>query len=80
MNDKNESTPESGGGEVRKFLGNFFASLAQDLVRLVASFAVGTGAGALVCWYYGLPLVLSLIGGILVLGFALALTSDTWFS
>ena len=43
----------------------FFASLLfaflDGIIKFVVAFAVGTGAGALVCWYYGLPLVLSLV-------------------
>ncbi len=80
MNDNNESTSEIDGGGFRKFLVSFFASLARDAFQLVVAFAVGTGGGALVCLYYGFPLALSLLGGILVLGIALALTTDSWFS
>ncbi len=46
----------------------------------MAFFAVGTGGTALACWYYGIPLGFSILGGILVLGVALALISDnTWW-
>ena len=49
--------------------------MLRDLLRgvwlLVAAFAIGTGAGGGVCLIYDLPLVLSLIGGFLVLAFAL---------
>ena len=62
----------------------FFRTLLQGIVRdaikFITAFVVGTGAGAIVCWYYGLPLALSLIGGFLVLGIALALMSDSLFS
>lgn len=80
MNNKNEPATEGDGGEVRGLVVSFLASLARDAFKLIVSFAVGTGAGAIVCWYYGIPLGFSILGGILVLGFALALTSDTWFS
>ena len=64
--------------------GGFFKSLLTGLVRdafkLIIAFAVGTGAGAIVCWYYGIPLVFSLIGGILVLALALAFMTDSLFS
>ena len=80
MNDRNESTTEVHGGGVRGFLTSFLASLARDAFQLVVAFAVGTGAGAIACWYYGVPLVFSLLGGILVLALALALTTDSWFS
>ncbi len=65
-------------------VGNFFKDLGKSiikgLVQYVIAFAVGTGAGALVCLYYGVPLVFSLIGGFIVLGLALALMSDSIFS
>ncbi len=49
------------------------------IVKFVIAFGVGTGAGAVVCWYYGIPLEFSIIGGILVLGIALALVSESGF-
>ena len=71
---------ESHEGGVRGFLSSFFLSLVRDAVKFIIAFAVGTGAGAIVCWYYGIPLVFSLLGGILVLGLALALSTDSLFS
>ena len=49
------------------------------IFQVVIFFAVGTGGGAIACLYYGVPLVFSLLGGILVLGIALALMSDSIF-
>ena len=64
--------------------GGFFKSLLRGLVRdafkLIIAFAVGTGAGAIVCWYYGIPLIFALVGGILVLALALAFMTDSPFS
>lgn len=48
-------------------------------IKMFVAFAIGTGATAIACWYYELPIVLSLLGGILVLGLALALMSDSIF-
>lgn len=79
MNKKNEPTTRKYGNGVGGFLAQFFASLAHGFFQLLLAFAIGTGGAALVCWYYGLPLALSLLGGILVLGLAVALTTDTWF-
>jgi len=62
------------------FLKELGTVLLGALVRFILAFAVGTGAGAIVCWYYGLPLALSIVGGILVLGLALALSTDSIFS
>jgi len=48
-------------------------------LKFVIAFSVGTGAAAIVCWYYSIPLGFSILGGILVLGLALALMSDDIF-
>lgn len=80
MMDKKEPTTDVDSRSVRSFLTSFFASLARDMFQLIVAFAVGTGAGAIACWYFGVPLIFSLLGGILVLGFALALTTDSLFS
>lgn len=49
------------------------------IFKFVIAFAIGTAGGGIVCWYYGIPLVFSVVGGILVLGLALALMSDSMF-
>lgn len=63
-----------------EFFKDIVKVIAGALVQVLIAFAVGTGAGALICWYYGLPIILSLIGGIVVLGIYLALISDSPFS
>ena len=80
MNDDHNSIVGRDEEKSRGFLASFFLGLVRDIVKFIIAFAVGTGAGAIVCWYYGLPLALSLIGGILVLALALALTTDSLFS
>ena len=80
MNKEHESTTGVDGIGSRGFLTSLVAGLAQGALQLVLSFAVGTGAAAIVCWYYGIPLAFSIIGGILVLAIALALSTETWFS
>ena len=49
------------------------------ILKFLIAFSVGTGAAAIVCWYYSIPLGFSILGGILVLGLALALMSDSIF-
>ena len=49
------------------------------ILKFVIAFSVGTGGGAMVCWYYSIPLGFSILGGILVIGIALALMSDSMF-
>lgn len=62
-----------------EFLNELMKTSFNALVKLTVGFSIGTGAGAAVCWYYGIPMGLSIIGGILVLGIALALISDLGF-
>ena len=64
----------------RGFFASLFIGLARDLFKFVIAFVVGTGASAIVCWYYGIPLVFSLVGGFIVLALALALMTDSIFS
>ena len=80
MQNDSDKKIESHEGSVRGFLWSFFHGLVRDAVKFILAFAVGTGAGAIVCWYYGNHLVFSLLGGILVLGLALALSTDSLIS
>ncbi|MRX27244.1 hypothetical protein [Kangiella sp. HZ709] len=47
--------------------------------KLIIAFIIGTGAAAIVCWYYSIPLAFSIVGGFIVLGVWLALMSDSIF-
>lgn len=80
VQDDPDSKTEFQEGGVRGFVSSLVAGLVRDAVQLIVAFAIGTGGGAIVCWYYGIPLIFSLLGGILVLGLALALLSDSLFS
>jgi len=64
----------------RSFPSVFFGGIAHGFMMLLAAFLIATGASALVCWFYGLPLALSLIGGFIVLGIALVIMSDSPFT
>ncbi|MEM7763085.1 MAG: hypothetical protein AAF290_03330 [Pseudomonadota bacterium] len=59
------------------FLGGIFKAIANAFAQMLAAFAVGTAVAAAVCWYYGLPLILSLGGGLIVIGVWLALQSES---
>ena len=80
MSDDYNSKAGPDGEASRGFLATLLIGLVRDAVKLVVAFAVGTGASAIACWYYGIPLGFSLLGGILVLGLALALSTDSLFS
>ena len=78
MNDDRSAKTELHEGGVRGFFSSLLLGIVRDIVKLVVAFVVGTGAGAIVCWYYGFPLGFSILGGILVLAVALALTTDSF--
>ena len=67
-------------GGVRGFFSSLLRGIVRDAVNFIIAFAVGTGAGAIACWYYGIPFVFSLLGSTLVLALAFALTTDSLFS
>ncbi len=79
MNDKKNSNEEVYPGGVRGFLSSLVSGIAEAFVKYLVAFVIGTGAGAVVCWYYSLPLALSLVGGVLVLALALAFSTDSLF-
>jgi len=56
------------GQMFRGFFGDLFTGILRDLMVITIVFILATGISALVCLYYGLPLVLSLVGGFLVIG------------
>ncbi len=80
MQDDTDTKTKPGNGGFRGLLASFLLVLARDAMKLLVAFAPGTGAGAIACWYYGIQLVFSVLGGILVLGLALALATDSLFS
>lgn len=41
--------------------------MIRDTIGLWITFVIGTIAGAVICLYFGAPLIFSLLGGILVL-------------
>lgn len=61
-------------------LKSFFLGLAngmmRDLFRLIAAVGIGTGIGAGVCLYYGVPLIFSFVGAFVVLGVVVLLLTD----
>jgi len=80
VNDDHKMNANPDDRTSRGFFAELLMGLVRDAVKFVLAFAIGTGVSAIACWYYGIPLVFSLLGGILVLGLALALSSDSLFS
>ncbi len=80
MSDEGKADTKSGKMTVRGFLAELLTGLVRDAIKFIVAFAIGTGASAIACWYYGIPLAFSLIGGFIVLGLALALSTDSLFS
>ncbi|QDZ01384.1 hypothetical protein FQ775_13915 [Nitratireductor mangrovi] len=59
--DRPDGAPEQG------FWTTLLQGLIRDTVGLWLTFLIGTGAGAVICLYFGAPLIFSLLGGVLVL-------------
>jgi len=64
-------------GILSSALMGFLRDFSKAIIQGVVGFGIGTGVGGIICWYYGIPLIFALLGGILVLGFALALVMDS---
>ena len=79
MTSDDDKTDQPLKAQPRGFFAEIFNALAKSLVVFISAFAVGTGVSAAVCLYYGVPIVFSLLGGLIVLGIALALTSGSLF-
>ncbi len=54
------------------FFSNLVSSILRDLMKLVIIFALGTFGGAVICLYYGFPLVFSFVGGVAIFAIAVA--------
>jgi len=63
----------------RGFFPRLLRGILKELIVMAIVFAVATGISAAVCFYYGLPLILSLIGGFLSVGAVFYIKSDSIF-
>ena len=72
-----EKTPGAGSGQIGSFFAGLLRSILQDLIVMAIVFGVATGISAAVCFYYGLPLALSLIGGFLAIGAVFVVKSNS---
>ena len=65
----------------RSVLNAILLGVAKGVYRvaltLTITFAIGTAAGAFVCLYYGMPLMFSVVGGMISLGVAVALVLNS---
>lgn len=65
---RKDNNPEKpGGANKHGFLSTLLQGLIRDTIGLWITFLFGTGVGAIICLYFGAPLVFSLLGGVLVL-------------
>ena len=62
--DRPDATDES---NKQGFLSILLQGFIRDTVGLWITFLFGTGVGAIICLYFGVPLIFSLLGGIIVL-------------
>jgi len=57
----------TGRSNSQGFLATLLQGLIRDTVGLWITVLIGTVAGAVICIYFGIPLIFSLLGGVLVL-------------
>ena len=62
--------------QIIDFLKDISKIFFTTFVQMLSVFSLGTGAAAIACWVYDAPMSLSLVGGILALGFFLGVY---WF-
>ncbi|TNF17712.1 MAG: hypothetical protein EP318_20450 [Rhodobacteraceae bacterium] len=65
QDDHRPKKPE--GSEQQSFLSVLFQGFLRDTAMLWVSVLIGTVLGAVVCVYFGAPLIFSLLGGALVM-------------
>jgi uncharacterized membrane protein YeaQ/YmgE (transglycosylase-associated protein family) len=56
-----------GDSSKQGFLATLLQGMIRDTVGLWITFLFGPGVGAVFCLYFGVPLICSLLGGLLVL-------------
>lgn len=78
MSDKDNAQPKNGTRQIG-FLESLLRGFVSDILWLLAAFLIATAITALVFWVYNIPIALSIIGGILVLGIAIAIRSGGSF-
>lgn len=49
------------------FLTTLLQGLIRDTIGMWITVLIGIGAGAVICLYFGVPMIFSLVGGVLVL-------------
>ena len=62
-----DQSEQSKRGNTQGFLSSLIQGAIRDTISLWVSFLIGTVAGAVMWLYFGLPLIFSLLGGVLVL-------------
>jgi|APEBP8051072974_1049382.scaffolds.fasta_scaffold36322_2 hypothetical protein len=72
MTDRNPDKKSALADGATGFFSNLVSSILRDLMKLVIIFALGTLGGAVICFYYGFPLVFSFVGGIAIFAIAVA--------
>ncbi len=64
----NDDRPDKPDRPARKgFLATLLEWLIRDTITLWMTVLIGTVVGAVICLYYGIPLIFSLLGGVLVM-------------
>ena len=65
--EKKESSDKSDRPNSQGFLVTLLQGLIRDTIGLWIAVLIGTIIGAVICLYFGIPLIFSLVGGVLVM-------------
>ena len=70
--DQDRTKPDINRSRNAGFFGDLIRSIVNSFVKLMIIFMLGTTGGAVVCLYYGFPLIFSVGGGIAIFAIATA--------
>lgn len=70
---QNDNRPDnSDSSNNQGFLTSLIQGAIRDTIGMWISVLIGTAVAAVICLYYGIPLIFSLVGGVLVLSVYMA--------
>lgn len=70
---QNDNRPDnSDSSNAQGFLTSLIQGAIRDTIGMWVSVLIGTAVAAVICLYYGIPLIFSLVGGVLVLSIYMA--------
>ena len=69
---KDDRPDKPSGSNSQGFLTSLIQGAIRDTIGMWISVLIGTAVAAVICLYYGIPLIFSLVGGLLVMAVYMA--------